>query len=104
MSRTSKTQEPRTGVREEDVLEYLQRSKRPLKLKEIARGLNVGDDRYPELKGVMAGLVAPYVKLELRITRRKVRWCPWGIGPTPYPEFSPVRVSGSRKPLRRRNR
>lgn len=57
MSRTSEKREPRTGVREEEVLEYLQRSKRPLKLKEIARGLNVGDDRYPDLKRAMAGLV-----------------------------------------------
>jgi ribonuclease R len=42
---------------DELVLEYLARSKRPLKLKEIARGLDIGDAGYPALKQTMAQLI-----------------------------------------------
>ncbi|HET9332639.1 MAG TPA: ribonuclease R [Gemmatimonadota bacterium] len=41
---------------EEQVLEYLARSKRPLKLKEIAKGVGIGDDSYQALKQSMATL------------------------------------------------
>jgi ribonuclease R len=41
---------------DEDVLGYLARSKRPLKLKEIAKGLQIGDEGYPRLKEAMAQL------------------------------------------------
>ena len=44
------------GSREEAVLEYLARSQRPLKLKEIARGIDVGEDGYPDLKQALARL------------------------------------------------
>jgi ribonuclease R len=57
LTRTAERKEQGTRTREEEVLEYLARSKRPLKLKEIARGLNVGDDGYPDLKRTMATLV-----------------------------------------------
>lgn len=41
---------------DEIVLEYLSRSQRPLKLKEIAQGLEIGEEGYADLKGTMARL------------------------------------------------
>jgi ribonuclease R len=47
---------PADSAVEERVLEYLARSKRPLKLKEIAKGIGIGDESYPALKESMARL------------------------------------------------
>ncbi|MGH7566494.1 MAG: ribonuclease R, partial [Gemmatimonadota bacterium] len=41
---------------DELVLEYLSRSQRPLKLKEIARGVEIGEEGYPDLKVTLARL------------------------------------------------
>ena len=41
---------------EDRVLEYLARSQRPLKLKEIARGIEVEEQGYPDLKRALASL------------------------------------------------
>lgn len=47
-----------TEALERQIVKHLsEEASRPLKLKEIARGLEVGNDRYPELKKALANLV-----------------------------------------------
>ena len=56
MSETSDRRDPPGHGGPEAILEYLARSQRPLKLKEIARGIGVGEEGYPDLKRTLGGL------------------------------------------------
>ncbi|HJU86611.1 MAG TPA: hypothetical protein VJ788_04495, partial [Gemmatimonadota bacterium] len=56
MKRKSGSEDAPVRGPDEAVLEYLARSQRPLKLKEIARGVEVGEEGYPDLKRTLVRL------------------------------------------------